>query len=232
MAWQRSNTRSTDAPLPLPLTCDTQSIRIYDSQHGRLSVSVPVEVDVVLNQSLSWSNDSKHLFALSGGKIKCLNVPTGTTLSEWPIRSSHDPEGIALARNGRFIAASTNSSLSFWDTATRIQIGPIIKHTGTIPSMAISPDYDLVTGGKLVVLRSLRDILPSPCFDEESAPIAESDGGRWPSSNGQIDWVMSISRENANPEETIKSLLIDIRDLREKPESSRTFMGTLARVFF
>ena len=40
-----------------------------------------------------------------------------------------------------------------------------------------------------------------------------------------------MSRESTNPEETIKLLLTDNRELREQQESSRTFMGTLTCVF-
>ena len=162
---------SSDGCLLATATCEIHSIRIYDSQDGRLLLNVPVQVDA-FDQSLLWSNDNKHLFALSDGKIKCLNVPTGTTLSEWPIHSSNDPRGITLARNGRFIAASANSSLSFWDTTTHGQIGPVIEHADVLFSMAISPNYDLVTSGvKSVVLRSLHDVLPSPYFDEASASM-------------------------------------------------------------
>ena len=120
-----------------------------------------------MNQSLTWANDSKQLFALSrDGKTHCLDVSTGTTLSKWAIHSSHMAKCIALASSGTFIAASADSSISFWDTATREQIGTVIKHTHCIRSMAISASYNLVVGrDKTITLRELCDILPSRYFD-------------------------------------------------------------------
>ena len=147
-------------------TATSKYVRVYDSQNGGLLVEFPVQVDSPFNQSLAWASDSKQLFALSrDGNIHCLNVSTRTTLSKWAIHSSKDPRCIALASNGTFIAASTDSSISFWDTATHEQIGSVIKHTLMIRCMAISTNYDLViSGGKTIVIRGLWDFLPYRCL--------------------------------------------------------------------
>ena len=141
-------------------------VRVYDSQNGRLLVEFPVKVDSALNQSLAWASDSKQLFALSrDGNVRCLDVSTGKVLWKWAIHSSKDTKCIALAGNGTFIAVSAASSISFWDTATREQIGSVIEHTRDIWSMAISTNYDLViSGDKTFTLSGLYDILPSRYF--------------------------------------------------------------------
>jgi WD40 repeat protein len=143
------------------------NVLVYDSQNGDLLVKFPVQVNAGLNQSLAWASDSKQLFALSGhGTVHCLDVSTRKTLSKWDIHSSDDPRCISLASNGTFITASANSSISFWDTATHEQIGSVIEHTHDVWSMAISSNYNLVTGGdNRITVRRLCDILPSRYFD-------------------------------------------------------------------
>ena len=144
-------------------TWQRDSVRICDSQNGRLLVEFPIKVNSAYNQSLAWANDSNQLFVLShDGKIHCLDVSTGTTLSKWAIHSSDKARCIALASNGTFIAVSANSSMSFWDTTTHGRTGSVTKYTENIRSMAISANYDLVTGGdKTITLLRLCDILPS-----------------------------------------------------------------------
>jgi WD40 repeat protein len=148
-------------------TWNRDSVRVYDSQSGFL-VEFLVEVNSALNQSLAWASDSKQLFALSrDGNVHCLDVSTGKTLSKWAIHSSDKARCIALPGNGAFIAVSANSSISFWDTATRQQIGSVIVHTYEIWSIAISASYDLaISGGNTITLRpgGLYDILPSRYF--------------------------------------------------------------------
>ena len=91
-------------------------------------------------------------------------MSTGTTLLKWAIHSSDEASCIALASNGTFIAASADSSTSFWDTTTHEQIGSVIKHTHGVWSMAISANYNLVTGGdKKITLSALT--FPSRYFD-------------------------------------------------------------------
>jgi len=138
------------------------SIQVYDSQSGNLLIEFPVKVYSTFNQSLAWASDSKQLFALSpDGYIHHVDVLAKTTLSKWHIHSSDKPMSIAIASNGTFIAASAHSSVSFWDTRTREQIGTVIEYTHSVGSMAMSSNYDLVTGGeKGITLRALCDILP------------------------------------------------------------------------
>ena len=148
-----------------------RDVRVYDSQNGGLLGEfgpVGLGVNSGLNQSLAWASDSKQLFALSrDGHVHCLDVCTWTTTSNWAIHSSDKAMCIALAGNGTFIAVSANSSVSFWDTATQKQIGPVIKHTNDIWCMAISSNYDLAMRSNTITLLpgGLRDSLPSHYFD-------------------------------------------------------------------
>ena len=140
----------------------------YDSRSGNLVVDVPIKVTPSLNYSLAWSSDSKHLFAIYSGKIICLDASTGATLSQWSIHGN-EYNRIALASNGAFIAASSDSSVSFWDATTHKQIGSVIEHTGKVKCIAISTNNDIVIGGgNKITFRSLCDILPSSYWNNVS----------------------------------------------------------------
>ena len=156
-------------------------VRVRDSQNGRLLVEFPIKVYSFLNQSLAWASDNKQLFVLSrDSNIHCLDVSTGTTLSQWPINSSNDAQCIALGSNGTFIVASTPSSVSFWDTTTHKQIKCVVPHTPSIIAMAISSNYDIVTAGaNKITVCSLRDVLPSPYCDDVSAFASNIHSVKW-----------------------------------------------------
>ena len=64
-------------------TATGNSISVYDGRDGNLVVTVSIEVAFSRNQSLAWSSNSKQLFAVSSGKIICLDASTGATLSQW-----------------------------------------------------------------------------------------------------------------------------------------------------
>jgi len=162
--WVVAAKFSPDGRLIATATYSRDSVRVYDSQNGSLLVEFPVKVKSWFNQSLAWASGNKQFFALSQkGYIHHVDVSTRTTLAEWQIHSSQKPwESIALASDGTFIAACTGSSVSFWDTTTRAQIGSVISYTHAIWSMALSSDHDLVTSGnKKITLRVLRGTLPS-----------------------------------------------------------------------
>ena len=164
---------SPDGGLLATATWWKESVRIYNAQDGCLLIDLSIRVTSYENQSLVWSFDSAFLRALSSdGDIKCFDVSTGAIQSHWPVcAGSNTAKCMTAARNGKFIAASANSLVFFWDTTAHKQIGPVIDHMHTIRSIAISPNYDLVTGGgKTITIRSLGDILPSQYVDDVSAP--------------------------------------------------------------
>ena len=148
--------------------CAGLYVTVNDSQDGHSLFKVTVRnISTISEQPLAWSSNSKQLFALSHDcKIYCLDATTGKTLSQWPVRGNGSiARCITLANNGAFIAVSIGSSVSFWDTTTRKQIGSVIEH-GTpvhnVKCMAISENYDIAMGGlSKITFRTIRDILPS-----------------------------------------------------------------------
>jgi WD40 repeat protein len=121
------------------------SVRVWDSNDGRLLVDIPVTVTPWNNTGLLWSNN--HLFVISDTKIKQFEASTGSAVSEWPVPNSNF-SCIALSKLGKFIACSTQRTVTFWDTATHTQLG-FIQHPQDIRSIAVSPDDRfLAIGGR------------------------------------------------------------------------------------
>ena len=146
-------------------TATEAHIRIYDSQDGNLVVEVPIGVAFSYNRSLAWSSDSKHIFTVYSSNITCLDAFTGAT--QWSIHCDESYDG--LASDGGFIAASSDSSISFWDATTHERIGSVIQHTAKVWCMAILANHDIVIGGdKKITLGSLCNILPSSYCDTVS----------------------------------------------------------------
>ena len=137
-------------------TATNDSVRVWDSNNGHLLVHIPVKVTPFLNTGLLWLNN--HLFVVSGSTIKQVEASTGSTVSEWPVPRSC----IALPQHGKFIAYSTNDTVTFWDTSTHAQLG-LIQHPQVI-SVAFSPDDRfLAIGGNRgkITIRSLYRIAVS-----------------------------------------------------------------------
>ena len=157
---------SPDGQFIATATWQRESVRVYNSRDGHLLFDSPIKVGSSANYSFAWTHDSKQLFALSAdGKVHCLDLPTGRILSACSIHGNN-ARCIALASNDAFIAASAGSSVSFWDTATHEQIGPLIHHPADVWYMAISANHDLaISGCGKFILRKLPDILPSSYFD-------------------------------------------------------------------
>ena len=151
------------------------AIRIFDSRNGDQLISIKTDVLYWGSSTpLAWSNNGQHIFAASSDrKIKSFEVSTGSQLagSEVPGEDSSMGESstkirevysIALAANGKFLATFANSSISFWDTPTLTQIGPVIEDSQRIRSIALSLDCSsLATGGMdgNITIRKLNNIL-------------------------------------------------------------------------
>ena len=151
-------------------TATETMFRIYDSRDGNLVITVQItdRITYSFNNSLAWSSNSKQVFAVSSGKIICLDASTGATVSQWSIHGDKYNR-IALASDGAFIAASSGSSVSFWDATTHEQIGSAIQHTTEVRCMAISANYDIaIGGGNRITLYSLCNILPFSYCDHVS----------------------------------------------------------------
>ena len=122
----------------------------------------------ISTRSVAWTSDSKQLFVLSSnGNIHLIEASGGKTLSRWSIHSNDNPTCISLSSNGAFIAASANSSVSFWDISTHEQIGSVIDHPHSVNSMAISANNELVfTGNSTILLWDLRNVLSVPYIQQ------------------------------------------------------------------
>jgi WD40 repeat protein len=142
------------------------TIRVFDSHNGDQLIAI--KIDIISSWApmtpLAWSNNGQQVFtASSNRKIKSFNVSTGSQLAESQVPGDDVVASIALATNGKFLATFAGRSISFWDTSTLTQIGPVIEDIQGIRSIALSPDCShLSTGGKEgnITIRNLNNVLP------------------------------------------------------------------------
>ena len=118
-------------------TATDDCVRVWDSNDGYMLAGIPVIVNPWYNTSLLWFNN--HLFVVSDTEIKQFEASTGSAVSEWPVPNSGGYTTIALPKHGKFIAYSTQRTITFWDTVTHTQLG-LIRHFERIRSFALSPD--------------------------------------------------------------------------------------------
>ena len=140
-------------------------ICVFDSRNGDQLIIIKANISPWSPLTpLAWSNDGQQLFAAcSDRKIKSFDVSTGSKLAELQVHGNGQVVSIALATNGKFLATFARRSITFWDTSTFTQIGPVIENSRGIRSIALSPDCSyLATGGIRgnITIRSLNHILP------------------------------------------------------------------------
>ena len=142
-----------------------RSIRVFNSRNG--DPLVAIKTDILFRGAttpLAWSNNGERFFAASSDrKIKSFDVSTGSQLAELQVHGDNEVMSIALAANGKFLATFAGHSISFWDTSTLTQIGPVIGDSQEIRSIALSPDCScLATGGwdGNIIIRNLNNIFP------------------------------------------------------------------------
>ena len=142
--------------------CKT-SIRIFDSQTGDKLITIDTHTPQFgAATPIAWSSDGRQIFVASRDKFRAFDTSTGTQLAESQIPYDGVPS-IALASNGKFIAALANRSVSFLDTSTLARIGPVIEDSEGIRSVAISPDSTRLATGRgdgKIIIRDLAKILP------------------------------------------------------------------------
>jgi len=131
-------------------TATPHSVRVYDSNDGRLLLNI--KVAITSRSNILWFNN--HLLVLSDGKIKQFKASTGSTVSEWPVPDIDLHSCITLPKHGGFIACSTKRTVTFWDMATRTQL-VLIQHPEDIRSIALSPDDLFIAiggeNGKIII---------------------------------------------------------------------------------
>jgi WD40 repeat protein len=143
------------------------SIRVFDSRNGDQLIAIETDIPSWGPITpLAWSNNGQQVFtASSDHKIKSFDVSTGSQLAKSQVPGDDAVVSIALAANGKFLATFADRSISFWDTSTLTQIGPVIEDSQGIRSIALSPDCSyLATGGwnGNITIRNLNNILPDP----------------------------------------------------------------------
>ncbi|KIK22523.1 hypothetical protein PISMIDRAFT_680096 [Pisolithus microcarpus 441] len=123
---------------------------------------------------LAWSSDSQHLFVANPGETTCLDLSKSSS-SVWSIHETHPR--VSLVSNGRFIACSAGSSVSFWDCVSHKQIDSMISHTTEIYCTALSPSGRLLAcgGSKNVTIHRVRDVLSPEYFDHGLPLVQVSD---------------------------------------------------------
>jgi len=147
-----------------------RSLHVFDSHNGDQLVTINNIGILSLWTSitpLAWSDNQQQIFIASGSnKIESFDVSTGSQLAEWQVHGTASSiVSIALASNGKFLAtfARGSTGISFWDTSTHSQIGPVIQDGQWIRSIALSSNCSyLATGGfnGNITIRSLSSILP------------------------------------------------------------------------
>ena len=138
-------------------TAADESVRVWDSNDGRLLIDIGVQVGWVRN--LLWCNNN-ILVRTKRDTIKQINTVIGSTVSEWPVPHAQWP-CIALWQHGKFVACSAERAIVVWDVATHTQLG-LIPHTDNIYSFAFSSDDSLLAitqrGSKIVVKKLFQSV--------------------------------------------------------------------------
>ncbi|KAF8554674.1 WD40 repeat-like protein [Imleria badia] len=140
-------------------TATGDSVRVWDSDDGHLLVDINVTVNPKYNTGLLWFGNN-HLLVISDGKIKEFEASTGSAVSEWPVPPAGHHSCIVLPKYGQFIAYSTTSTITFWDTSTHTQLG-LIQHPQDISSIALSHDDQSLAIGDVsgkITIRNLSRI--------------------------------------------------------------------------
>ncbi|KAH0832253.1 WD40-repeat-containing domain protein [Lanmaoa asiatica] len=142
-------------------------IRIFNSGNGNKLIMIRTLTPICNYPStpLAWSNNGQQIFTPSKDKkITSFDVWMGFKIAESQVLGGNEITSIALAANGKFIAAYTSRFISFLDASTLSHIHPVIEDSEDISSIAISADSSyLATGRRLdgkIVIRNLGSILP------------------------------------------------------------------------
>ncbi|KAF8557544.1 hypothetical protein OG21DRAFT_1482211, partial [Imleria badia] len=141
-------------------TSASGSIRIFNGENGHQLLLIPCRFTSLLSSPLAWSADGRQLFAASYNEANHFDTSSGSLLNNWSVPGGARAS-IVLSRKQRFVVIAAHQFLSFWDIATKKQIGTAINHTSDVWSIALSPSDDCIATGEAngkVTLRSLPDI--------------------------------------------------------------------------
>ena len=134
-------------------------VGIYDSSSGNKLHEISIRVTGAPVTPLAWSPDGKQLFVATSGKITHFDTST-SFLSDWLVHGNDNHT--AIVTHGQFIACSAGSSVSFWDYASRQQIGTIIDHATQVGCISISRDGRYLACGRDngITVHNLTGLLP------------------------------------------------------------------------
>ncbi|KAG8219211.1 WD40-repeat-containing domain protein [Butyriboletus roseoflavus] len=148
--------------------CWSNSIRIFNSHTGVNLVTISTDIPGWGPATpIAWSSDAQQIFsACRDNKIRAFDASTGSLLAQSHslCDGSNDVAPIAVAANGKFIAAFAEHSISFLDTSILAQIGPVIEDGKRLGSIAISADSSYLATGRAdgkIMIRDLSKILPA-----------------------------------------------------------------------
>ena len=119
-------------------TATPKSVRVWDSNDGRILLDIEVPVMSGRNTGLLWAND--YLFVISDGKIKQIDASSGSAISEWPI--TNNASQIAMSHK-TLITYVANDNIMLWDTSAHVQLH-FVQPPEDIRSIAYSPDGRLL----------------------------------------------------------------------------------------
>ena len=142
-------------------TATWKSVRLWDSNSGRLLVDIKEGVTPYYNTGLLWSND--HLFVVSDGRINQFDAYTGSKVSGSPVLDTNNYSCIALPKHGELVTYSAKCAITLWDTSTYSQLN-LIQHHQDIRCIALSPDDRFLAFGgadKKITIQSLSHIAVS-----------------------------------------------------------------------
>ncbi|KAH0832254.1 WD40-repeat-containing domain protein [Lanmaoa asiatica] len=205
------------------------SIRVFDSRNGNGLITIQAFTPSLYDPStpLAWSNDGQKIFAVSTDKrIKSFDASTGSKIAESRILNGSEATSIALAANGKFIAAYASCSISFLDTLTLSRIDPVIDDSEKITSIAISTDCSYLATGRTdgkVVVRNIGNILPDLRGPFHASVHEQGQPEEQPSTSGDHD----NNPPHSTPEKPRKSSSLQVR---EPP--LRTLMKISSRYLF
>lgn len=145
--------------------CYRGSIRVFDTTNSDLLVNIMTTIPSrVPNTPIAWSNDGERIFAVcDNNQAKSFHVATGSTLAESQVLDGGNVWSIAIGTHGKFIATFAGHSISFLDTSSLAQIGPVIQDSGRPRSISLSPDGRYLAIGQFegkIIVRNLGGILP------------------------------------------------------------------------
>ena len=144
-------------------TATSSSVRVWDSNDGRLLVDIKAGVEPWHNTGLCWFKN--HLFVVSHDEIKQFDASTGLEVSRWSTPESNNFSSIILSQRGEFIAYSAGRTITFWDASTHTQLALINLSQG-VNSIALSPDdqFLAICEKKKITIQSVSHITVSIVF--------------------------------------------------------------------